>query len=131
MEWVTPPLSSAAWPAALNAVLEALCGLGVESAELMHGWSFSDFSDTPEFAAMEWQTEEVTLAALPELLRERARLGFCLGRDELFLTLPGGAELKLCHEGDLHLRAEDESFAVHLAGCLTARGISLTCRTGP
>lgn len=27
MEWVTPPLSSAAWPAALNAVLEALCGL--------------------------------------------------------------------------------------------------------
>ena len=131
MEWVTPPLSPAAWPAALDAVLETLQLLGIKTLELLHGWSLSDFSNAPEFEALEWQTEEVTLLALPELLRERARLGFCLGRDDLFLTLPGGAELKLCHKGDLHLRAEDESFAVHLAGCLTARGISLTCRTGP
>ncbi|MHA0039078.1 hypothetical protein [Deinococcus sp. PESE-13] len=131
MEWVTPPLSPAAWPAALDAVLETLQLLGIKTLELLHGWSFSDFSDTPEFAAMEWQTEEVTLLALPELLRERARLGFCLGRDDLFLTLPGGTELKLCHEGDLHLRTEDESFAVHLAGCLAKQGINLNRRTGP
>ena len=130
MEWVTPPLSSAAWPAALDAVLEALQVLGSETLELMHGWSLSGFSDTPEFAALEWQTEMVALADLPELLRERAQLGFCLGRDDLFLTLPGVTELKLCHEGDLHLRTEDEAFAAYLAGCLTARGIGLTRRAG-
>ena len=128
MEWVTPPLSPAAWPVALDAVLEALQVPGSETLELMHGWSLSDFSDTPEFEALEWQTEVVALAALPELLQERARLGFCLGRDDLFLTLPGGVEIKLCHEGDLHLRTEDEGFAARLAGCLTARGIGLTRR---
>ena len=125
LEWVTPPLSPAAWPVALDAVLEALQVLGSETLELMHGWSLSGFSDTPEFAALEWQTEEVALADLPELLRERARLGFCLGRDELFLTLPGDVEIKLCHEGDLHLRTEDEAFAVRLARHLATLGVGL------
>lgn len=128
MEWVTPPLSPAAWPVDLDAVLEVLRALGSETLELMHGWSLSDFSDTPEFAGLEWQAEVVALADLPELLRERAQLGFCLGRDDLFLTLPGGPEIKLCHEGDLHLRTEDEVFAAHLAESLTGRDISLTRR---
>lgn len=41
MAWVTPPLSPAAWPVALDAVLEALQALGSATLELMHGWSLS------------------------------------------------------------------------------------------
>lgn len=127
-EWVTLPLNRNQWAQALTAVLEALKTGGVEQLELMHGWSTSTFGQTPEFAALEWQTEVVTLTELPTLLRERERLGFFLGRDDLFLMLPDGTEIKCCHERDLHLRTHDGAFAFRLGQLLTARNIPLMRR---
>lgn len=123
-------LSFVVWFVVLNVVLEVLCGLGVESVELMYGWSFFDFFDMLEFVVMEWQIEEVMFVVLFELLWECVWLGFCLGWDDLFLMLIGGVEFKLCYEGDLYLCVEDELFVVYLVGCLVKQGISLICCVG-
>ena len=88
----------------------------------MHGHSASDFDRSPEFEPLQWKTETVRLTDLPRLLHERQRRGFRLGRDDLFLTLPDGTEVKFCHEEDIHVQAAGGTAAELLRASLSRYG---------
>ena len=66
--------------------------------------------------------ETVRLTDLLRLLHERQRRGFRLGRDDLFLTLPDGTEVKFCHEEDIHVQAAGGTAAELLRASLSRYG---------
>lgn len=111
----------------MTVLVGALACCGVETLETMHGWSASAFDENPAFGAWQWVTLPVPLAAFPALLRERQAQGLRLGHDDWFLsgTMPFAWEVKLCHEGDLHLQTGEPALLEQLANGLEPLGIRL------
>ena len=110
------------WPAVAALIGHTLANF-CSVLEVMHGWGLSAFGGSPASEELLWRPEFVVSADFPELLRARAHLGFCLGRDDLWLTLPDGAELKFCHEGDLHLRVPNAALLAELTRALSELGL--------
>ena len=101
VEYRTQPVEPAVLLEELSSFCQIAAAKGIGSAVLMFGWDSNLGIDEM------WQDIPLPLADIVHYVRAAERAGtITVGKSDIFVKA-GGVEITLCHEGDLHIDAED------------------------
>jgi len=108
VEYRTQPVEPAVLLEELSSFCQVAAAKGTGSAILMFGWDSNLGIDEM------WQDIPLPLANILDYVRAAEQAGtITVGKSDIFVKADG-LEITLCHEGDLHIEAEDAAAQLFL-----------------